>query len=63
MKDILKYAANPLKPYKGYGSIAKGLEVIEFRKARLRYYISTGLNQESAYIQACKDVTDKYGIV
>lgn len=62
MKDILKYAANPLKPYKGYGSIDKGLEVIKFRKARRIHYISIGLDPENAYLQACKDTTKKYGI-
>lgn len=63
MKPLLLHAANPMKPYAGYGSIDKGIEVINYRSTRKQHYIQLGLNNHAAYIRACKDTDQKYGVV
>lgn len=62
MKNILKYAANPMKEYVGYGSINNGLEVIAYRSKMKQQYIKDGHSIEEAYIMACKAVEEKYGL-
>ena len=63
MKSLLSHAANPMKPYAGYGSIDKGIEVINYRSTRKQFYINSGLNNHAAYIKACEDTIQKYGVV
>lgn len=63
MKNLLSYAANLMLSYKGYGSIDKGIEVINYRSNRKQYYTQAGMNNYDAYVQACMDTDEKYGIV
>lgn len=59
--DLMKYAASPSNPPKGYGSIDKGCEVARYRISRLQMYRDQGYSYVDAVTQANKDTVSKFG--
>lgn len=58
---VIKHAASPSNPPKGYGSIDKGIEVMTYRTQREHYHRANGVEFVEAIRMSQKDAIDKYG--
>lgn len=52
---------NSFAPRKGYGSITKGMEVLEYRNQRNDHYSNLGYDWEECAIKAQQDVISRFG--
>ena len=58
---VIQHAAIPRNPPKGYGSIAKGIEVASYRGARVDHHMGLGCAYDVAAMMAHVDVIASYG--
>lgn len=58
---VVKHAASPRNPPKGYGSIDKGVEVMKYRAKRMDHYRALGNDYVECAVKAQADVIAMYG--
>lgn len=58
---VIKHAASPSNPPKGYGSIDKGIEVMVYRTGRERHHRANGVDWIEAIRLSQKEAIEKYG--